>query len=39
MDADMTAQQVTEMFDPATSVSDIRAAYDYAKKQRAPSPV
>jgi len=35
MDDGMTAQEVAEMFGLTTSVSDIQAIYEYAKKQRA----
>jgi uncharacterized protein (DUF433 family) len=39
MDDGMTAQEVAEMFGLTTTpVSDIQAIYDYAKRQRAPSP-
>ena len=39
MDEGLTAQEVAEMFDLRTPVSDILAVYDYAKRQRAPNPV
>ena len=39
MDDEMTAEEVAEMFHVSTPVSDIQAVYEYAKRQRAPSPV
>jgi uncharacterized protein (DUF433 family) len=39
MDDDMTAQEVAALFDLKTSVTDIQAVYDYAKRQRALHPV
>jgi uncharacterized protein (DUF433 family) len=39
MDDAMTAQEVAELFDLQTPVSDIQAVYDFAKRQRALHPV
>jgi uncharacterized protein (DUF433 family) len=39
MDDEMTAQEVAELFDLKTAVSDIQAVHEYAKRQRALHPV